>query len=717
MTSALVVGIERYGFGESGPRIPGAAKSAAEFARWLLDRQICQPGRITLMAAYEEEEDPLEPTGTLIEGLREDGVRVLNTARADQDLAVWIQHGPRQDDELFVLFWVGHGFAHPRDPYEEVCLLGEDADDFVLRHVELRQLMTAAGTAAPRARQVAFVDACRGVIPYGWESRLTGGNRPVPLGNWEPSNREKSIVYAAAHGKTTKQAGWTERTFADVLLEKLDRLPRGKGPGDLFETGLEQLMDELAEQQGAPFWTIYRYEHGGTKKPYLAPDDGDLTKPEWADLEAEANAIDGAASRTARFQELLWHAYCVAVGPALPSEPHKLPARLENVSDLVRVLRDEPARRDALPPPLVTACDFVVTLSRHGTMRGLAAWCTAWANAHAEGHGRLKRARHRYPSRLEENYLSIMIAKPEPEPEPHRRDPARTAASQHRLTAVLWAAGNPKRLEPAQQSTASKNKILPAVHDLINQVDHTYKVIDIRDMVVEFVLPETLLGWPTLPEQQNLGLNHPVVVRDLERLTGQVPGITLAENKWRHIERYAQGRKLSWGDRIKWFDIGPSPSVEEIEGAVALDDTFCIALAPWHAMTAANGRRNGIPAMPMLIETSQAGAAIVVWIYHDHQNCSRHYGRNGDHRMWRHGRNGSSSCAIPHIRNQITRGVSKKKSGGLLELPRLLKKIRQEMSNGNLPSAQIGVLMENTSRFPPNYFGWGVGVAPAGGGR
>lgn len=713
--SALVVGIERYGF--TGPRsgVQGAAMLAARFALWLDDRKICQPGRITLMTAYDGGDDSMPSPALGLEEAGKRGFNVLTQARADQDFAEWIRKGPDRDDELFVLFWVGHGCAHPGDPYEQVCLLGEDADDSLLRHVELRQLLGAAASDAPRARQVVFVDACRDVVPADSESKLAYGRRQVsPKRKEEPrASRPLSIAYAAAHGKTARRSGWRQATFADELLGRLEGLPEGQGPDQIFETDLEDLMGNRAQQQAEPVWTIYSYQHGNTKKAFLAPDESYLTQQEWGVLQTVA-ADCGRTRRTAPDQHLLWYAYCVAIGQALPGKQrYGLPLKLANVSDLIRTLRDMPAPADGLPPPLVHACDLVVRLSRPGTQPGLASWCESWAGARDDGGARLAQARQWYPAQLpEDTYLSIMI---ENVSAPSQgRKPRRS----HYISAVLWTAGGPEPLEVAPQAAIPEKEILPAVQRLIEKVRQTHKVPDPQKMVVEFVLPETLLGWPTRPEQKNLGVNYPLVVRDLDRLIAtDVPGRSLAEARWRNIEQYARGRKPSWREKIEWLEFGPGSDNELIEGMVANDEVFCIALVPRQAGPQAAGHKNGIP--PMLIDAIRAGAAIVVWIYHDdHNHYYGQYQRNGrpywHGRRWRPGGNSSRGCAIPHIRSQINRGVSKK-GGGLLELPVLLRKIRQEITKRESPPPQIGVLMENTSRFTPNYFGLGIGAAPAGG--
>jgi predicted nucleotide-binding protein len=289
--SALVVGIERYGDTGSGWDFPGAARLAARFALWLIRHRICPPERITLMTTYEEAayengilDRSLSPKD-LVDSLNAlgGGLRMVRDARVDKEFTDWItKHGPMESDELFVLFWVGHGFSNRNDLYQKLYLLGSDADGYQLRNVELAQLLHAVGSNAPRADQVGFVDVSRAPIAAGWEKRLSDGVRMVPENaarQYDRHPKSQSIVFAAAHGETTKQAGWRSKAFGELLLGLLEKLPEGSSPKTVFGDELRHIVEELAREQAAPFWVSYGYQHGGEASFFndSAPDSQTLT--------------------------------------------------------------------------------------------------------------------------------------------------------------------------------------------------------------------------------------------------------------------------------------------------------------------------------------------------------------------------------------------------------------------------------------------------------
>jgi len=362
-TSALVVGIESYRIAGAGADLPGSAKLAARFARWLLRQGICLPERITLMTAYDEAAyssgkygPELSPEDDLEELRAGPGVKVdwLPHANAASDFGEWINgtHAPREKDAFFLLFWVGHGFTYPGLRDRRLCLLGSDANDYQLNHVELTDLLDVVSEIAPGVHEVAFVNTCRAPVTAGWERRLQDGWRPVtpptsqPLssGGSQPAS-EQSIVYAAAHGQTTKMAGWQDRTFADVLLEKLDALPDGAGPLAVFDDDLKGFGDLIGWR---PYVTTFGYFHDRTERLDTPPqDDRDLTYDEWQRLVKIARRID--AGPKTRWDVRLG-AYCQAVGleEVLGLDTGHVadrPRSPDTLEDLIGVLRNRPLHR------------------------------------------------------------------------------------------------------------------------------------------------------------------------------------------------------------------------------------------------------------------------------------------------------------------------------------------------------------------------------------
>ena len=714
--SALVVGIEHYG--NTRWDLPGAARLAARFASWLVDYRICLPGRICLMTAYDKEpyqngthDSSLSPEELLaaLDGLgdsEDTRIHMPGMARADEDFAEWItRYGPRTNDELFVLFWVGHGFAYQGDTDEKVCLLGSDADNYQLRNLELAQLLRAAGSDAPRADVVGFVNTCRAPAGSNLERKLRDGKRPItPRRRADPDRtRNLSVVYAAAHGETTKMAGREDKTFAEVLLELLEDLPVGSGPQAIFDDGLVHIVDELRREQTAPFWTSYGYQHRGERQRYLPPpDEGNLTQEEWASLLAEAAAIDGAPG-TDPSPGVLWGAYCHAARPALSDDRPDRPERLESLRDLIWALRDLPPRSSRLAPPLIIACDFVAHLPYADSEPRLAKWCDDWADAEKGRRRRLDLAQKHRPTHLPDRpYLSILVGE-DKEPEPGRRGrPAR----RYRLSAVHWANGVPDLL--VRPDPVSENEILAEVEDLISEAGEYGTELD--DILVEFVLPRHLLGWRPEYEESLLGQEYAIAIRDLVRLeSGAEPARQRAEIILRRIRDFTPDENSRWSERIRWFTCQEDhwPERKQIVATTQNKKYFCIVLGRTNGPASTNSKDS--PAPWGLIDSITAGAAIVVSVQQEHHVCDgRYHGRPAppsDH---------GSACEMPNGRELITRNVNDGSlwPNGLLDLPYMLRDIRNELADQGEPGSrlQIGVLMEDSNRLWPGYFRLDTGV-------
>jgi vWA-MoxR associated protein C-terminal domain len=729
-TSALVVGIESYDITGAGADLPGSAKLAARFAVWLLDRKICLPERITLMTAYDQAaygtggryEPELSPVGEFseLEKLSEPfGTEVNWHPHANaSDFGKWINsaHAPREKDAFFLLFWVGHGFTHPGLRDRRLCLLASDAGDYQLAHVELMDLLNVVTEIAPEVHEVAFVNTCRAPVTTGWERRLLDGWRPItpPAGPTSPGGphpaSEQSIVFAAAHGQTTKMAGWQDRTFADVLLEKLDALPPGAGPLAVFDDDLKSFGDRIAWR---PSVTTFGYFHDRTERLDTPPqDDSDLTYDEWRRLVKIARRIDGG--RKTRWDVRLG-AYCQAVGLE-----EVLGLDMDNVTDrprspgtleeLIGVLRNRPSTVSGLPPPLVVACEFVANLPTPDSRSQLAKWCAAWANTRGDdGRLRLDNARERRPCRLPGKYLSILINEvydprgllPVGQERPSRR---------YRLSALLWAMDGPFALRGdgwgsgGDAAGAAPGIIADEVADaaarLIGQADRCDVISERSQTLVEFVLPRELLGRRLEYEGATpLGFLRPIVFRDLDRL--RRPDKSTARNQAEltreRIDKFEADRRRSpWSKRIRWFTCRELDSVKRIDisGVVSEKEIFCVALE--HGDNGSVSRDGADADTPReLIYSVDSGAAIVVSLnYENHSgSCALSSSSQADGSIL--------LCQMPKGRDLVVRSVNDMVHWkGLPDLPYIARQIRSKLHSAGL---QIGVLMEDKSRLWPSY--------------
>ncbi|HLK72991.1 MAG TPA: hypothetical protein VKU77_05010 [Streptosporangiaceae bacterium] len=727
VTSALVVGIERYQLTGAGADLAGSAKLAARFACWLVENGICYPERITLMTAHDEAaytsgrhepelspEDDFRKLETLCE-LIESKVNRFSHADAAKDFGDWINggHGPRGNDAFFLLFWVGHGFTHPQLLPPRLCLLGSDANDYQLDHVELTNLLDVVGQLAPGVHEIAFVNACRAPVPAGWAGRLQDGERPVTLpvgrtpaaaGSRPPV--QQSIVYAAAHGQTTKMAGFQDRTFAEELLSRLTALPRGTGPLAVFD-GLKDFGDQIGWQ---PFVTTFRYLHGRTERIDTPPqDDRDLTRKEWLRLLEIAQRID-RDPRLRTSWDVRLGAYCAAVTleevlglDQGPPHPAVAPGTLE---ELIRRLRNRPSPDWALPPPLVVACEFVAHVPVPGShkqlansRKQLAKWCTAWASRRRpDGDARLDRAKARRWYQLPRDYLSILVDEVYASGGPltvGRMPPSR----RYRLSALLWAMPALVPLRGAGWGTGADpdgitaDEVADAAARLIGQADRHPGVRD--PLLLEFVLPRELLGRRLEYEGESpLGFNRPVVYRDLDRLrrvyksTPQIRAQAIKER----IDRFEPVGRARWSEKIEWFTCQQLARVRktDIVTAVGDDETFCLALEHGDLRRVLQDG-TGPDAPPELIYSVDAGAAVVVSLHYENQSDACVLRSSGPVA------GGPVPCQILQGKRLVKRRVN---DTGLSDLPYIARQIRSSLQQSGI---QIGVLMEDRCRLWPSY--------------
>lgn len=713
--SALVVGLEKYG--SDTEDIEGSVLLAGRFAQWLVDHKVCLPDRITFMYSYDEVKyqegglyNPALSPKDQLDKLREGkylGIHFVDHAYADRDFADWIndtRYRPEWADERFVFFWAGHGYAIPHDPSQRVYLLGSDADNGKLRNVELLQLLTTVSAMAPDATVAAFVQACRIPIPDGYERDLAADSQPVrpdPRPAAEGSIRNLRVVYAAAHGESTKMAGREDATFADALLTLLDTLPMDCGPEAIFDDGqLDKLIERLRWEGIRPYQASYGTRHGDRLWSETPPsNDANLSREEWDILLEEAERIDRAHDTTGLVR---WGAYCQAVG--LGGGKYR-PELLKTLKDLFFALRSLPPsgdRRDRAAPPLLIACDFVAHLAGHD-LPGLVAWCDAWADARGRDAVELLEAvRQGRPDRLEDRpYLSIMVGRAKPtEPQPGRRPLSRYA-----LYSLFYAV-NDARWLPDQHSLA-RSEILDVALDSVIVEALKQGIAAPGKMIVEFVLPRGLLGWWLEYEQPYLlGSHYPVVIRDWKRAAHQDGfGAGFRAQEKLRLAR-ANGSPRS-SQAAFLCAAGQPPVTTAVIGATARSaETVCIVLAraPVHTL---NGSADVIP--DALASALDAGAPIVVSLEHP-ARC----GECHSEATVAVDEDDGPSCPMRRAWNRISEQVDNSKwTDGLMDLPFILQEVRDEVAlDQQLTGLKLSVLMEDPGRLWPGYFQLETGFQP-----
>jgi len=713
--SALVVGLEKYGFADVGD-IEGSVQLAARFVEWMIARGVCRPDRITFMAAYDEDKykdgpyrESLSPKAALSALRRNAGINIVEHAEANKDFTAWInsnQYGPQPGDQRFLLFWIGHGHAIRNDPTQRLFLLSSDADDNKPKNVELSQLLMTVGAVAPDATVTGFVQACRASVPSGWEERLEKNAEEVSLREDPPHEadiRKQSVVYAAAHSETTKMAGLATETFAGALLNLLDVLPEDAGPEALFDQGkLKELIEQLWWQGHRPYQTTYGYQHGDERWCSTPPPDHrDLTNEEWLRLADLAEAIDRDPGTTG---QLRWGAYCQAAG--LGGAVSR-PERLRSVKNLFLELRALPPtgeRGSRVAPPLLIACDFIAHLAEP-VQSGLERWCVAWADARGpDAHRLLADVQRVRPRQLEQRpYLSIMVDRMAPKPEkgyPLRRRPV----IRYVLFPLFYAVTEPQPLDG--HGPVVKDEILAEVEDVINEALNQ-RIVDRQQMIVEFVLPRGLLGWWLEYEPPRLGFRFPVVIRDLKRAFGAdgVGAGLEAQEKLRQESQRRDGSPPS--GKMIWLtcDQAQGSALPRAGAAASGEDAICVVLERASTEAAPN---DGDVVPEELTNAIDDGAPVVVSVHGGRQcgNCPR---------MAMSSSGGSgSTCNIRAAKELLTGHVDDSASwpNGLLDLPFILRKIRRQVARGELTDLKVSVLMEDQSRLWPGFFHLASGYWP-----
>lgn len=239
----FVVGIERYEGGDHW-KIPGAARDAVEFAKWLIERGL-PPQNIHAFLSVLEEEDQgsMPPSGV-----------VLHPAKAADLYGALYGELHEKKPARFCLFWGGHGCV--KEGTRERILLGADATYDNLQGINLTQFLwfletdlVGWGKKNDHRDFVIIVDACAGFLrERGYDRRITAQN--FPLSN--QTQRSQFSLYSAGIGQRAQNRDH-ERTgaFSKELRARLRDVPNLDGLFHLEEIS-QQLLDlfDQRKQEG-----------------------------------------------------------------------------------------------------------------------------------------------------------------------------------------------------------------------------------------------------------------------------------------------------------------------------------------------------------------------------------------------------------------------------------------------------------------------------------
>ena len=686
--SALVVGNGWYPDLENGAPLEGAAQQAERFATWLLDRGICLAQRITLMTTSP----PGGSAATELTGDKAAGINAGDSVEPRKDTPAWLtgEHGPSDQDQLFLLFWVGHGYTDPDDPDKRLYLLGSDAEPLNPWNVTLSQVLHWAAQAAPNADIVAFVNACRGPIDWRVARLLTSANFSYQLPRQDVRQRlgrQEAVAYAAAHGENTRDAGWTHETFADDVLRRLEDLPAGATPFEIFDDGLKESIIDIRRGRGiGDFSGTVSLEHGRNSYRFTTPLDRQyLFLQEWQELLAVARDIDDdPAARPAT--RVRWGAYSFAMGWVDGS--HR-PDEIETVEDLVWALSDRPPQRWNWAPPIVFACAFLASKSASGSQTGLADWCRRWAGAHgSDAANMLDAVNKQIPEHMPGRpCLTITV------------DVETRLGNSRRFSLVprLYAMERPENLREHRGIT--QDMIPETARLAIDDALDSGAVEDPADLLVEFIVPSALHGWRLEHAGgRPLGNTYAVAIRSLDivrRPRGEAA--SWIRKKLKEIEAYKPTPEMPWSAKIEWFTCAEKedhPSREAMAKAPAAGERFCIVLARRvnpkagrnGRVTLAGGRVGMASDPPMgLSDAIKNGASPIVLSMLEEIGC----------RSCLVGQ----ACQVSLGKDLVVQRVNSAENG-LLDLPYIIRDIRSYLVGKNPGDLHFGVYMESLRRLP-----------------
>ena len=156
-TYAVVVGIERYEAGD-GWDLDGAAGSALRIIGWLRNRGVPVENITVLLSPLESNRPTVEQALAELKFPAN-----LPSATFDEISRVITEQLPKQDGDLLVLFWSGHGVLDKR---KERPLFCANAGVHTKRNINVTDLLAALSRQNFKGlrEQMIFVDACANFV-------------------------------------------------------------------------------------------------------------------------------------------------------------------------------------------------------------------------------------------------------------------------------------------------------------------------------------------------------------------------------------------------------------------------------------------------------------------------------------------------------------------------------------------------------------------------
>jgi hypothetical protein len=262
-THALIVGIERYAAGTDWD-LNGPLNDAMRIRTWLLDSGV-PAGQIHLhVSALEANQAKLNH------------LKVCHQEATDQALRHTIESLkmiPVAQDDLFVLYWAGHGLISA----EHHCLLLTEATYQDWKSYSVGNLRSSfANENCPGfAQQIFLFDTCRS---FHRHPESPPPAVPLPLGR--QMSKSQFIFFASQEGQAANNLGQEQcGLFTKMLLEKIASSKKAKNawPPEMenIATSVQQMFAENPQQY--PVYKYYRDWKGNETIDSLPADGVELS--------------------------------------------------------------------------------------------------------------------------------------------------------------------------------------------------------------------------------------------------------------------------------------------------------------------------------------------------------------------------------------------------------------------------------------------------------
>ncbi|MFC8529227.1 caspase family protein [Nocardia sp. NPDC057227] len=581
-TNAIVVGLDKYGFGADRA---GMATQALEFAKRLRNIGVPSENIVLLTSPLLDDSD----------GFRNLLANSANIDRLQDDVLAL-------EGEVFWLHWGGHGMV---DASGDRRLFVEDAIDKNLRNINLDNFLALlrSARARPLGRQIITVDACQTFI--GQMTQPLPDGIPVPPGNLPAQGANQGILYASPYGTRAVHLNRLGGgVFSAALLDCLTEIFSTVWPPDLHDmlAAVKNRIEQLAPNYpdaARPIEVIYGDADGRRIPVIIVPTPASTTLPthfraELSSILAETGKVDPAV-----IVDTLWRSLR-AVSPIAVDDA-------VDVETIVDRLDQLPRRPRRLPPVLSFVEYLAARLADPSLLR-------LWVDDACEELGidaaavNQTRTDATFNSPEAATFVTVKV------------DPAPGKDGFFTLNAAIERDGASLTLRLDDPDLCPAAEVRRRCESLVSRIGKFLPVVRGPTLTFEFLLPWSLLNeavhhWSS-ESGGELGLRGKVVVRSLDRL--RFDGLSMRDwqDRWNRLS--AEGARILYlhADSALpqyYNSAGPAHLVIEHYDAKTLANRFLLAGDAVGVMLSYPYREGSGSSVDGLKAAVAAGMPVAVW--------------------------------------------------------------------------------------------------------